>query len=71
MQFAKNELIINDENNLKKHRAGETIIKQGDDGDELYVVDSGSLDCFKEKANNERLYLKTYKEGEAFGNYFS
>lgn len=37
----------------KKFKAGETIIKQGDDGDELYVVDNGSLDCFKEKQNQE------------------
>ncbi|EAR86860.2 CAMP-dependent kinase, regulatory protein (macronuclear) [Tetrahymena thermophila SB210] len=51
----------------KKFKAGETIIKQGDDGDELYVVDSGLLDCYKEKANQEKILLKTYKEGEAFG----
>jgi len=33
------------------------------------VVDQGQLDCFKEKAKEEKLFLKTYKEGEAFGKY--
>lgn len=52
-------------------RSGDVIIKQGDDGDNLYVVDSGQLNCFKVKANNEQLFLKTYQEGEAFGKYKS
>ena len=30
----------------KKFRAQETVIKQGEDGDCLYVVDVGELDCF-------------------------
>lgn len=30
-----------------KKRAGEVIIKEGDDGDNLYVVDSGVLTCTK------------------------
>lgn len=27
--------------------AGETVIKQGEDGNHLYVIDSGELNCFK------------------------
>ena len=49
------------------YRGGDVVIKQGDDGDNLYVVDQGQLDCFKEKGKDEKLFLKTYKEGEAFG----
>jgi len=30
-----------------KHKAGATVIKEGDSGDELYVVESGHLDCYK------------------------
>ena len=33
------------------------------------MVDQGQLDCFKEKAKEEKLFLKTYKEGEAFGKF--
>jgi cAMP-dependent protein kinase regulator len=30
-----------------KKKAGEVIIKEGDDGDDLYVVESGTLNCTK------------------------
>lgn len=47
---------------------GETIIHQGDDGDELYVIDQGDLDCYKKfSGSEENKYLKTYGSGEAFG----
>jgi hypothetical protein len=32
--------------NVKKH-PGEQVIKEGDDGDNLYVVESGILTCTK------------------------
>jgi cAMP-dependent protein kinase regulator len=31
----------------KNFATGETIINQGDSGDELFILDSGSADCFK------------------------
>ena len=45
------------------------VIKQGDDGDVLYTVDTGSLKCLKKlkKDDAEDTYLKTYMPGEAFG----
>lgn len=44
------------------------MIKQGADGDNLYVVDSGQLDCFKTfKKGEEPKFLKTYQPGESFG----
>lgn len=61
------EIVINamDE---KKFRIGEWIIKQGDDGDNLYVVDQGELDCFKRfTKDSEPKFLKTYQPGESFG----
>ncbi|KRX06887.1 Cyclic nucleotide-binding protein [Pseudocohnilembus persalinus] len=52
----------------KKFNPGDWIIKQGEDGNELYVVDSGELDCFKKFSKNEEpKYLKTYNIGESFG----
>lgn len=50
----------------KKVKAGEWVIKQGEDGDNLYVVEVGTLKCFK-KFGNEQKYLKTYQPGESFG----
>jgi len=52
----------------KKFKAGEFVIKQGDPGDDLYVVESGELDCFKVFNSEEgEKYLKTYLKGEVFG----
>lgn len=45
------------------------MIRQGEAGDHLYVVDQGSLKCFKRfsKEDKEPRYLKTYQVGESFG----
>ena len=52
----------------KKYKAGEVVIKQGDEGDVIYLVDTGELDCEKVfKAGDPPTYLKTYKPGESFG----
>lgn len=31
----------------KKYNAGVVVIKQGDQGDNLYIVESGTLSCVK------------------------
>ncbi len=52
----------------KKFSSGQNVITQGEEGDALYLVDNGELDC--EKINNkgeEPIYLKTYKTGDSFG----
>lgn len=47
---------------------GTTVIKQGDNGDELYVVNSGQLDCFRQFPNESQpRFLLTYSAGDAFG----
>lgn len=52
----------------KRFNAGEVVIKQGDAGAVLYVVEEGQLDCFKKFGQDEEpKYLKTYEPGEAFG----
>lgn len=52
----------------KKFKPGDWVIKQGEDGNELYVVDIGELDCFKKFSDKEEpKYLKTYHPGESFG----
>lgn len=47
---------------------GTRIINQDDDGDVLFVVESGTLDCYKkfEKGGEEKM-VKTVSEGDAFG----
>ena len=49
-------------------KAGDCIIKEGDQGDCMYVLESGSLDCTKVFAGNkEPTFLKEYVPGEGFG----
>lgn len=43
--------------------AGDIVISEGDNGDLLYIVEKGELDCSKKSLG----FLKTYKEGESFG----
>ena len=42
------------------------MIKEGDKGDLLYVVEDGKLDCFK-LIEGEQKKIKEYEPGEAFG----
>ena len=49
-------------------KTGDIIIKEGDQGDCMYVLESGSLDCTKVfSGNNEPTFLKEYVPGEGFG----
>ncbi len=48
--------------------AGDVVIKEGDEGDNLYVVETGTLTCTKVfKGNTEPTKLKVFQPGEAFG----
>mmetsp|Transcript_10207 Transcript_10207/g.10145 ORF Transcript_10207/g.10145 Transcript_10207/m.10145 type:complete len:250 (-) Transcript_10207:29-778(-) len=52
----------------KKFRPGDQVIRQGEDGDELFVVDTGKLECSKIfTAGEPEKFLKFYHSGEAFG----
>lgn len=52
----------------KRFGSGETIISQGDQGDVLYYIEEGELDCFKTfKQEEGDVWLKKYNPGEAFG----
>lgn len=64
----KEKLIVVDAMEEKKCGPGEPVIKEGDEGNCLYVVGSGTLSCTKVfKGNTEPTFLKTYQPGEAFG----
>ncbi|KRW98387.1 Cyclic nucleotide-binding protein [Pseudocohnilembus persalinus] len=64
----KEKEIVIDAMEEKNVKAGEWVINQGEEGDVLYVVESGELDCFKKYSGKpEPVYLKTYTPGEFFG----
>jgi len=51
----------------KKFSAGEVIIKQGSEGDNFYVVDSGECEIIKEEGANKTVHLKYAASGDSFG----
>jgi len=51
-----------------KYKAGETVIQQGDDGDEFFVLESGNCECYLDfHDGNPPKMVKTYECGESFG----
>ena len=61
------EIVIN-AMEVKTFEPSSTVIKQGDDGAELFLVGEGTLDCFKVmKKGEEAKLIKEYEPGDAFG----
>ena len=48
-------------------RAGETVIKQGDDGDYYYIIKAGKAKVIRAAKTGPELTLATLKDGDAFG----
>lgn len=64
----KEKNIVIDAMEIKEYKPGDMVIKQGDDGDCLYVVDQGKLDCSKLfPGEKQEKWLKVYEPGESFG----
>jgi cAMP-dependent protein kinase regulator len=52
----------------KRFKAGENVITQGENGDCLYIIEEGNLDCFKKFSQKEEPKLvKKYQPGDSFG----
>lgn len=62
----KDKETIADAMEIKTVTAGTTVITQGENGDHLFVVDEGTLECFK-AGEEGLLHLTSYKTGDAFG----
>ena len=65
--LGKNEIeIVIDAMEEKIFNKNETIINQYENGDCLYIVEEGNLECFKKSKNSEKL-VRTYSSGDSFG----
>jgi cAMP-dependent protein kinase regulator len=62
----KEKQIVIDAMEEAKFNPGDFVIKQGDDGDILFLVDSGLLECTK-MIEGESKFLLNYTPGMAFG----
>jgi cAMP-dependent protein kinase regulator len=49
-----------------KFNAGDAVITEGDQGDCMYVLEEGTLECTK-VINGNKTHLKNYEPGEGFG----
>lgn len=60
--------IVIDAMESKKFKAGEVIIKQGDDGDEFFELASGVCECYLDLMNGQApRMVKRYDPGDGFG----
>ncbi|KAF7456640.1 cAMP-dependent protein kinase regulatory subunit [Cryptosporidium felis] len=48
-------------------KEGTEIIKQGDNGDKLYIIEKGQVECYKTTTTEPRLHLCDLHPGDAFG----
>ena len=58
--------VVIDAMDEKKVSPGEYIIKEGDNGDVLYIVESGEMSCTK-IINDTETFLKKYGPADVFG----
>lgn len=60
--------IVVDAMDERRVSPGDNVIQQGEDGNELFVVESGTLSCFKVfNGASQATFLKKYEAGDAFG----
>jgi cAMP-dependent protein kinase regulator len=57
----KEKIIVLNAMEEKRAKQGDYIIRQGEEGDNLYVVENGTLSCYKLfPGKTEQTFLKTY-----------
>ncbi len=60
--------IVIDAMDERKVNTGEYVIREGEDGDCLYIIESGKYKCTKVfKGHTEPTFLKNYEPGDSFG----
>eukprot|EP00455_Lapot_gusevi_P044843 TRINITY_DN565_c0_g1_i7.p1 TRINITY_DN565_c0_g1~~TRINITY_DN565_c0_g1_i7.p1 ORF type:complete len:682 (-),score=261.92 TRINITY_DN565_c0_g1_i7:417-2462(-) len=50
-----------------RFEAGAVIIRQGDAGDNFYVLEEGNCECYLKRGSEAPILVKTYARGESFG----
>jgi cAMP-dependent protein kinase regulator len=51
----------------KRVEPGDLVIEQGDDGDNFYVIESGTYDCFVKNESGEEKKVHTFEDKGSFG----
>jgi cAMP-dependent protein kinase regulator len=63
----KEKEIVADAMQEKIFEAGDRIIEQGDDGEAMFVVEEGQVNCYKRQPEGEDKLVKQCRAGDAFG----
>ena len=63
----KDKNIIINAMERKEYKVNDTVIKQGDDGHELFVVFQGLLECHKKDSKGKDVFLCNYVKNGLFG----
>jgi len=64
----KDQNIVVDAMEIRDFKPNDYVIRQGDDGDALYIVNTGQLKCCKKFSKSEPdKFLRYYSSGEVFG----
>jgi cAMP-dependent protein kinase regulator len=63
----EDKLVLIDAMKELKYKKGDVVIKEGEKGDCLYIVDNGTFNCVKSNSDGQQVFLKEYVEGEVFG----
>lgn len=67
LEKAEKEIVVG-AMEIKEFAAGEKVITQGDDGNNLYIVARGKLACSRRTGENQpSQFLRYYEQGEVFG----
>lgn len=52
---------------IRNYKPGDIVFKQGEVGDEAYIVEKGMIEITKEADNGSAMMLNTVKRGKMFG----
>ena len=64
----KDQDIVIDAMKIVDYKLDDVVIQQGDDGEDLFIVSEGELNCVKLfPGKTETTFLKVYYSGEVFG----
>jgi cAMP-dependent protein kinase regulator len=62
----KDMKVVIDAMDEKIFKQGETVIQEGEPGDVLYIVETGTLSCYK-LIDGAQKHLKNFEKGDVFG----
>ena len=48
-------------------KQGDYVFKEGDEGEEFFIIEKGEVDCLKEQSDGSSTFIRTLKQSDHFG----